>query len=224
MSQLLIVVSAPSGAGKTSLVRALVERDSNLEVSVSYTTRPRRPAEVDGRDYRFVSQATFNAMARGGDLLEYATNFGFDYGTSQARVREAQAAGRDVVLEIDWQGAQQVRAQLDDAIGVFVLPPSREALRARLEGRGQDGPDVIERRMRQAIDDMTHCAEFDYAIVNDDFEDCRGSPRPHRHRRAARRAGAGARHRRPARGVARYALTRRPRASRLPTSRTCALP
>lgn len=171
MSQLLIVVSAPSGAGKTSLVRALVERDSNLEVSVSYTTRPRRPAEVDGRDYRFVSQATFNGMARAGDLLEYATNFGFDYGTSQARVREAQAAGRDVVLEIDWQGAQQVRAQLDDAIGVFVLPPSREALRARLEGRGQDGPDVIERRMRQAIDDMTHCAEFDYAIVNDDFED-----------------------------------------------------
>ena len=171
MSGLLFVVSAPSGAGKTSLVRALVERDSNLEVSVSYTTRPKRPVEVDGKDYRFVDHATFNAMARAGDLLEFATNFGFDYGTSQARVREAQAAGRDVVLEIDWQGAQQVRAQLDRAIGVFVLPPSREALRTRLEGRGQDGPEVIERRMRQAIDDMTHCAEFDYAIVNDDFED-----------------------------------------------------
>ena len=171
MSGLLLVVSAPSGAGKTSLVRALVERDSNLEVSVSYTTRPRRPAEVDGRDYRFVDQATFNAMARAGDLLEYATNFGYDYGTSQARVQEAHATGRDVVLEIDWQGARQVRAQLDRAIGVFVLPPSREALRARLEGRGQDGIEVIELRMRQAIDDMTHCAEFDYAIVNDDFED-----------------------------------------------------
>lgn len=171
MSGLLIVVSAPSGAGKTSLVRALVERDANLEVSVSYTTRPRRPAEVDGRDYRFVTQATFNGMARAGDLLEYATNFGFDYGTSQARVQEAQSAGRDVVLEIDWQGAQQVRAQLEGAIGVFVLPPSRESLRARLEGRGQDGPEVIERRMRQAIDDMTHCSEFDYAIVNDDFEE-----------------------------------------------------
>ena len=171
MSGLLIVVSAPSGAGKTSLVRALVERDSNLEVSISYTTRPRRPAEVDGRDYRFLTQAEFNAMARAGDLLEYATNFGFDYGTSGARVQEARSAGRDVVLEIDWQGAQQVRAQLDRSVGVFVLPPSREALRARLEGRGQDGPDVIERRMRQAIDDMTHCAEFDYAIVNDEFED-----------------------------------------------------
>lgn len=171
MSGLLIVVSAPSGAGKTSLVRALVERDSDLEVSVSYTTRPRRSAEVDGQDYRFVDHATFNAMARAGEFLEYATNFGFDYGTSRARVQEAQAAGRDVVLEIDWQGAQQVRAQLDGAIGVFVLPPSREALRARLEGRGQDGAEVIERRMRQAIDDMTHCAEFDYAIVNDEFED-----------------------------------------------------
>ena len=171
MSGLLFVVSAPSGAGKTSLVRALVERDSNLEVSVSYTTRPKRPAEVDGKDYRFVDHATFNAMARAGEFLENATNFGFDYGTSRARVQEAQAAGRDVVLEIDWQGAQQVRAQLDRAIGVFVLPPSREALRTRLEGRGQDGPEVIERRMRQAIDDMTHCAEFDYAIVNDDFED-----------------------------------------------------
>ena len=171
MSGLLVVVSAPSGAGKTSLVRALVERDSNLEVSVSYTTRPKRPAEVDGKDYRFVDHATFNAMARAGDFLENATNFGFDYGTSRARVQEARAAGRDVVLEIDWQGAQQVRAQLDRAVGVFVLPPSREALRTRLEGRGQDGPEVIERRMRQAIDDMTHRAEFDYAIVNDDFED-----------------------------------------------------
>lgn len=171
MSGLLIVVSAPSGAGKTSLVRALVERDSNLEVSVSYTTRPKRPAEVDGKDYRFVDHATFNAMARAGDFLESATNFGFDYGTSRARVQEAQAAGRDVVLEIDWQGAQQVRAQLDRAVGVFVLPPSRDALRTRLEGRGQDGPEVIERRMRQAIDDMTHRAEFDYAVVNDDFED-----------------------------------------------------
>ncbi len=171
MSGLLFVVSAPSGAGKTSLVRALVERDPNLEVSVSYTTRPRRPVETDGRDYRFVDHATFNAMARAGEFLEHATNFGFDYGTSRARVREAQAAGRDVVLEIDWQGAQQVRAQLDRTVGVFVLPPSRDALRTRLEGRGQDGPEVIERRMRQAIDDMTHCGEFDYAIVNDEFED-----------------------------------------------------
>ena len=171
MSGLLIVVSAPSGAGKTSLVRALVRRDPLLEVSVSCTTRPKRAAEVDGKDYHFVDRATFDTMAATGEFLEHATNFGHAYGTSRSKVLETLERGRDVVLEIDWQGAAQVRSRVEGAIGIFVLPPSRATLRTRLEGRGQDGADVIERRMRQAVDDMSHCAEFDYAIVNDDFED-----------------------------------------------------
>ena len=171
MSGLLVVVSAPSGAGKTSLVAALVRRDPLLEVSISHTTRPKRPAEVDGRDYHFVDRARFDAMVSAGDFLEHATNFGHAYGTSRSRVLQTLERGRDVVLEIDWQGAAQVRARLERCVGVFVLPPSRAALRTRLEARGQDGADVIERRMRQAVDDMSHCAEFDYAIVNDDFEE-----------------------------------------------------
>lgn len=171
MSGLLIVVSAPSGAGKTSLVNALLARDRRLEASVSYTTRPMRPAEVDGRDYYFVDVTEFESMRTAGAFLESATNFGYAYGTARAKVTEALDRGRDVVLEIDWQGAAQVRARFDRKVDVFILPPSRATLRARLEARGQDGPDVIERRLRQAAADMTHCPEFDYAIVNDDFDD-----------------------------------------------------
>ena len=171
MSGLLIVVSAPSGAGKTSLVGALVGRDPLLEVSISHTTRPRRPAEADGRDYYFVDRTTFEAMAAGGEFLEHAASFGYAYGTSRAKVVEALETGRDIVLEIDWQGAAQIRKRFERAIDVFVLPPSRATLRRRLEARGQDGADVIDRRMRQAVDDISHCAEFDYAIVNDDFDD-----------------------------------------------------
>ena len=118
-----------------------------------------------------MDRATFDTMAATGEFLEHATNFGYAYGTSRTKVLEALERGRDVVLEIDWQGAAQVRSRFERAIDIFVLPPSRATLRTRLEGRGQDGPDVIERRMRQAVDDMSHCAEFDYAIVNDDFED-----------------------------------------------------
>ena len=171
MRGLLIVVSAPSGAGKTSLVGALVRRDPLLEVSISHTTRPRRPAETEGSDYYFVDPATFDAMATAGAFLEHATSFGHAYGTSRAKVFEALERGRDIVLEIDWQGAAQIRSRFERAIDVFVLPPSRATLRQRLQARGQDGADVIERRMRQAVDDISHCADFDYAIVNDDFDD-----------------------------------------------------
>ena len=171
MRGLLIVVSAPSGAGKTSLVGALVRRDPLLEVSISHTTRPRRPAETEGRDYYFVGPAAFDAMATAGEFLEHATSFGYAYGTSRAKVFEVLERGRDIVLEIDWQGAAQIRSRFERAIDVFVLPPSRATLRQRLQARGQDGADVIERRMRQAVDDISHCADFDYAIVNDDFDD-----------------------------------------------------
>ncbi|HHQ41865.1 MAG TPA: guanylate kinase [Chromatiales bacterium] len=166
----LFIVSAPSGAGKTSLVKALVERDPRVVLSVSHTTRPPRPGERDGVDYHFVDGATFERMAAEGAFLEHAEVFGNRYGTARATVERELAADRDVILEIDWQGARQVRAAMPEAVSVFILPPSREALEERLRGRGQDDETVIARRMARAVDEMSHYDEYDYLVVNDVFE------------------------------------------------------
>lgn len=167
---LLYIVSAPSGAGKTSLVKRLVERFPGTVISVSHTTRPMRPGEQDGVDYHFVSPAQFAAMAAGGAFLEHAQVFDHRYGTARAAVESCLAQGLDVILEIDWQGAQQVRAARAGSIGVFILPPSCAALEARLNGRGGDSAAVIARRMRDARSEMAHYAEYDYLLVNDVFE------------------------------------------------------
>ncbi len=166
----LFIVSAPSGAGKTSMVRALMERDPDLGFSVSHTTRPPRPGEVDGRDYHFVDVHTFERMVEEGAFLEYARVFDNYYGTSRAAVEAQLAEGRDVFLDIDWQGARQVRQAWPEAVSIFVLPPSREALEARLRGRGTDSDEVIAGRMARAVDEASHYDEYDYLIVNDDFE------------------------------------------------------
>ena len=167
----LIVISAPSGAGKTSLVKALLRRDTRLAVSVSHTTRPKRPDEVDGKDYFFVKAATFDAMRDEDAFLEHAMVFGNAYGTAHETLDRTMADGRDVVLEIDWQGAAQVRSRYPDALSVFVLPPTMEALLERLEVRGQDGADEIQRRWHQAVDDISHFDEFNYVVVNNDFDE-----------------------------------------------------
>lgn len=166
----LFIISAPSGAGKTSLVNALVEADPAIVVSVSHTTRPPRPGEVDGVNYHFVDEARFHRMATEGEFLEHARVFGNHYGTAEASVRSELAAGRDVILEIDWQGAEQIRKQLTDSISVFVLPPSREVLHQRLTGRGQDDETVIAKRMAEAVSEMSHYPEADYLVINDDFD------------------------------------------------------
>ena len=166
----LFVISAPSGAGKTSLVNALLERMTGIRVSVSHTTRPQRPGEVDGVNYHFVPRDEFLSLAAAGDFLESAEVFGNCYGTSQRWVRETLDGGTDVILEIDWQGAQQVRRLLPDAICISVLPPSRQALEQRLTGRGQDNAEVIAARMAGAIAEMSHYAEADYLVVNDRFD------------------------------------------------------
>ncbi|HHO69201.1 MAG TPA: guanylate kinase, partial [Gammaproteobacteria bacterium] len=166
----LYIVSAPSGAGKTSLVKALLERMDGIRVSVSHTTRPPRPGEQDGVDYHFVDKAGFQRLVEAGDFLEHAQVFDNFYGTSRSAVQAQLDAGDDVILEIDWQGARQVRRQFPDAVGVFILPPSLEALRERLTGRGQDPDEVIERRMRDAVSEMAHYDEYDYLVFNDDFE------------------------------------------------------
>ncbi len=165
----LYIVAAPSGAGKTSLVKSLVETTPEVVVSVSHTTRPPRPGEQDGVHYHFVSAATFEAMQAEGAFLEHAQVFGNRYGTSRAAVLAQLAAGLDVILEIDWQGARQVRALLPNSTTIFILPPSREALRQRLAGRGQDSPETIERRMAAALSELSHYAEFDYLVINDRF-------------------------------------------------------
>lgn len=169
MSGNVFVVSAPSGAGKTSLVRALLEADPQVKLSVSYTTRPPRPGEVDGVHYHFVSVEQFMAMLNRGDFLESAQVYGNYYGTSQRWIEEQLAAGTDILLEIDWQGAAQIRRLMPKAVSIFILPPSLEALRVRLRGRGQDAEEVIERRLAAAREDMSHVGEFDYVIINDDF-------------------------------------------------------
>ncbi len=167
----LYIVSAPSGAGKTSLLKALVATDDAIQVSVSHTTRPMRPGEVDGVDYHFVDKEAFMAMVERGEFLEHAQVFDNFYGTSEAAIREQLGRGLDVVLEIDWQGARQVRQRFADAVSIFILPPSPEALRQRLTGRGQDSEEVIERRMRDARSEMSHYPEYDYLIINDVFDE-----------------------------------------------------
>jgi guanylate kinase len=168
MSSHLFVIAAPSGAGKTSLVKALRERLPELRVSTSHTTRPPRPNEQDGREYYFVSTPDFDRMVAAGAFLEHARVFDNQYGTSRQQLEDKLAAGHDVILEIDWQGARQVRAALP-CHTIFILPPSREALRERLTGRQTDTPAVIERRLRDAVSDMSHYREFDSVVVNDDF-------------------------------------------------------
>lgn len=165
----LFIVSAPSGAGKTSLVRALLEADSRVRLSVSYTTRPPRPGEADGRDYHFVSQEQFMEMLGNGDFLESAEVYGNRYGTSQRWISEVTETGQDILLEIDWQGASQVRRMFPQAISIFILPPSLEALLQRLKGRGQDSEEVIARRLAAAREDVSHVGEFDYVIINNEF-------------------------------------------------------
>lgn len=167
----LFIVSAPSGAGKTSLLKELLKANDRLVLSVSHTTRPPRPGEVDGEHYHFVSVDEFVKLAGEGAFLEQAQVFDNYYGTSQAGVQSQLGQGLDVVLEIDWQGAQQVRKVFPDAISVFIIPPSITALRERLSGRGQDNDTVIERRMRDARKELSHYAEYDFLVVNDRFED-----------------------------------------------------
>jgi len=166
----LYIFSAPSGAGKTSLVTALLQQTPQLVVSVSHTTRQMRPGEQDGTHYHFTDIPTFEKMVAESVFLEHAKVFDNFYGTSQTSIEQQLAAGLDVILEIDWQGARQVRQRMPDAVSVFILPPSREALASRLKGRGQDSDDIIARRMRDAISEMTHYDEYDYIVVNDDFE------------------------------------------------------
>ncbi len=166
----LYIVSAPSGAGKTSLVKQLVSDMQQLSVSVSHTTRAMRPGEVEGEDYCFSSVAGFEQMIANNAFLEYAQVFDNFYGTAEQSVENLLNQGIDVILEIDWQGAQQVRKMRPDCCSVFILPPSVEVLRQRLKNRGQDSDEIIERRMRDAVQEMSHCDEFDYLVVNDDFD------------------------------------------------------
>ncbi|MEW6312524.1 MAG: guanylate kinase [Pseudomonadota bacterium] len=171
MSGNLYIVCAPSGAGKTSLVKALLQADPQVHLSISYTTRTPRPGEVEGEDYHFIAKATFEEMLERGEFLESAFVHGNYYGTSQGWVRQNRDAGRDILLEIDWQGAQQVRKLVQDAIGIFILPPSLEALDARLRNRAQDSAEVIARRMQVARDEISHVSEFDYVIINSKFDE-----------------------------------------------------
>lgn len=166
----LYVVSAPSGAGKTSLVKAMLERDSGILVSVSHTTREMRPGEVDGVDYNFVAMDEFNKMIEASAFLEFAEVFTNKYGTSQLWVQEQLDNGKDVILEIDWQGAQQIRRLMPECLSIFIVPPSKQALRERLNNRGQDSEEVIEHRMSEAVSEMSHYGEYDYLVVNDEFD------------------------------------------------------
>ncbi len=165
----LFMVSAPSGAGKTSLLKALLEQDEMLHVSASFTTRPRRSEEVDGRDYHFVDHKDFLQKVEDGSFLEHAKVFDNYYGTDRKEVFDQLEQGYDVILEIDWQGARQIRSSVSETISIFILPPSEEVLHQRLMARGQDHDEVIERRMRDAKAQISHYSEFDYLVVNDDF-------------------------------------------------------
>lgn len=165
----LYIVSAPSGAGKTSLVKALVDAQPQVRVSVSHTTRAMRPGEVDGVNYHFVSREDFLARLERNEFLEHAEVFGNLYGTSQRWLEDTLDEGFDLILEIDWQGAQQVRRLMPQAKSIFILPPTQEALRQRLNNRGQDSDEIIDKRMREAVSEMSHYVEYDYLVINDDF-------------------------------------------------------
>jgi guanylate kinase len=173
MQGLLFIVTAPSGAGKSTLVNAVLADDPRLALSVSYTTRAPRPGEANGREYHFVDRAAFQRMLEAGEFLESAEVHGNFYATSQKRIAELRAAGRDVVLEIDWQGAAQVRRLFPEAIGIFILPPSPAELERRLRARGKDPDEAIRRRLAAAEAEMSHAGEFDYVIINNDFEEAR---------------------------------------------------
>ena len=166
----LYIVSAPSGAGKTSLVKALLKTDPTIRLAVSYTTRAPRPGETDGRDYHFVDHSRFEAMLAEGEFLEHAEVYGNFYGTSKGSIRRDLNAGHDILLEIDWQGAAQIKAHFPESASVFILPPSFNSLRTRLKGREQDTEETIERRLAAAAHDVAHADAFDYIMVNDDFD------------------------------------------------------
>lgn len=168
---LMLVLSSPSGAGKTSISRALLARDGNLSMSVSVTTRPKRPGEVAGRDYHFIDAEQFGLMVNRGELLEHAKVFGNYYGTPRAHVEATLAAGHDVLFDIDWQGTQQLRESVrNDLVAVFILPPSTRELEKRLKTRAQDSPKVVAERMAKAADEMSHWPEYDYVVVNEDLD------------------------------------------------------
>ena len=166
----LFVIAAPSGGGKTSLIAALLERDPRVRLSISHTTRPARPGEVDGQHYYFVDEPTFLGLVERGAMLEHARVYGNLYGTGRDAVERILGEGKDVLLDIDWQGARQVRTAFPEACLIYLLPPSLEELQRRLERRGQDGPEVIARRMAAARSDIAHAPEFDFIVVNDDFD------------------------------------------------------
>lgn len=166
----LYIIAAPSGGGKTSLVNQLIQRVDNIRISVSYTTRPQRVGENDGENYHFVDDAQFNKMIEEQALLEHAKVFGHYYGTSKDWVFKTLDSGMDVILEIDWQGARQICAQFSDSVGIFILPPSLKSLEERLFSRGQDKAEVINQRMSQAQDEISHCHEFAYWVINEDFD------------------------------------------------------
>jgi guanylate kinase len=170
VSGTLFIVSSPSGGGKTTLVKALLEAEPEVRLSVSYTTRPARPGEVDGRDYHFVTLPVFERMLAAGEFLESAVIYGNRYGTSQKWIERERAEGRDVVLEIDWQGAQQVRRLIRQVVSIFIMPPSPEVLESRLRGRGQDSEEVVARRLAAAREEISHVSEYEYVMINDDFD------------------------------------------------------
>ena len=192
----LYIISAPSGAGKTSLVKGLVDTIDEIRVSVSHTTRQMRPGEIDGVNYNFVDVPVFEQMVKDDVFLEYAQVFDNYYGTSREWVEQQLREGIDVILEIDWQGAQQVRPRMPGCVSVFILPPSRDELIRRLRGRGQDSEEVIQRRFRDAVTDMGHYTEYDYVVINDDFDealtDLASIMRARRQRREVQRVRQGA--------------------------------
>lgn len=166
----LFVISAPSGTGKTSLVKALLQLNPDLALSISHTTRPPRPGEIDGRDYHFVTTATFQQMLLNGEFIESAEVYGNLYGTSQQWVNKVISSGQDILLEIDCQGAQQIRRIFPESVGIFIIPPSSQALATRLKARAQDNPEIIQKRLAAAREEISHVAEYDYVIVNDVLE------------------------------------------------------
>jgi guanylate kinase len=173
MTGKLFVITAPSGAGKSSLIKALLADDPSLRLSTSYTTRPPRPGEQDGREYHFIDDARFLAMRARGEFLESAEVHGYRYGTSRKVIEQALERGDNLILEIDWQGAQQVRQLYPACVGIFILPPSMEELERRLRMRGQDAEAVIQRRLANAKEELAHAGEFEYAIINKDFDNAR---------------------------------------------------